>query len=275
MKQQQKQAEKDGSVLDHIGVLDGTFIYPTGKNLPSLISNPRGRFTIEVKRIWTAVLDWGASLVMRVWVVRPKMWSGKKLERGKVVGIATEIYEEMYTGLAKGDLRLVEQDLKPGLLASLRSRLAQRAPNSGMLWKLHGYTSRPKVMSFKFITLPGGSDEEKNGVVQAVVRLRSKQSLVKVQKVRTKDETGRAVMRAVPVDEAGVPVPEAGMEELMERNSKVTTEYVVLQRMMKKGKFERWQMWGTAEESSLAKLERDHRDAVAKQEQMAQMRGQT
>ncbi|EGP82625.1 uncharacterized protein MYCGRDRAFT_77988 [Zymoseptoria tritici IPO323] len=230
-----------------VGILDGTFIYPSGSNLPSWTKNPRGRWKIEFRRVWIAITDWSVGAWYRVWVVRPRMWTSASLQRGEVVRIAKEVYESMYDNFARGTLGLVEKDLKAGLLESLRARLAQRPPNSGLHWTMHGYLRRPKVMSFKFLTMPGGANTERNGVVQAVVKIRSKQSLLKVQRLR----------------------------EAKERASKVTTEYVVLHRVMKKGKLGPWQMWGTAEESSLAKMAQDTKDIVAKQDAMAAMRGQS
>ncbi|KJX97298.1 hypothetical protein TI39_contig513g00007 [Zymoseptoria brevis] len=275
MKKQQKEAERDGSVLDMVGILDGTFIYPSGSNLPSWTKNPRGRWKIEFRRIWTAITDWSVGAWYRVWVVRPRMWTSAPLQRGEVVRIAKEVYESMYDNFARGTLGLVEKDLKAGLLGSLRARLAQRPPNSGLHWTMHGYLQRPKVMSFKFLTMPGGANTERNGVVQAVVKIRSKQSLLKVQRLRVRDESGKPGVKAVPVDSHGLPIPEGDVEEAKESASKVTTEYVVLQRVMKKGKLGPWQMWGTAEESSLAKVAQDTKDMVAKQDAMAAMRGQS
>jgi protein MBA1 len=275
MKRQQKEAEKDGTVLDMLGVMDGTFIYPTGANLPSWTKNPRGRWKVEFTRIWTAVTDFGMEMYVRIWAIRPRMWSGKKLEKHDAPRIAREIYESMYDNFARGTLDKVEKQLKPGLLGSLRSRFSQRPANQGMHWTLHRYVEKPRTMSFKFITLPGGTDTERNGIVQAVVKMRSKQSLLKVQRVRVKDETGKFVVQPAPVDEHGVMIPETEVEDAKERASKVTTEYVVLHRMMKKGKIGPWVMWGTAQESSLAKMEQDRKDLMAKQDQMAAMRGDT
>ena len=95
-----------------------------------------------------------------------------------------------------------------------------RKPAERYRWTLHKQLGRPKVMSNRALALPLG---EGAALRQAVVRIRSRQTLEKLK------PDGQAVQ------DTGEP--------------RDVTEYVVVQRMMLKGKEEAWMVWGTMEES--------------------------
>lgn len=187
------------------------------------------------------------------------------MEKNKIPGIAKDLYEQMYNHFAAGTISQIEDKLAPGLAGSLRNRLSGRAPNTALLWTLHKYLGNPELMSFKFTVFPDGSDKEKMGIAQAVVKIKSKQSLQHVERKRTKDpSTGKEIVKEVVVDERGNAVPEEELENNREKSAKILTEYLVVQRHMKKSKFERWHIWGTTEETSVAKMEKQEQEFEAK-----------
>ena len=97
--------------------------------------------------------------------------------------------------------------------------------------------------------------EERHGVVQAVVRIHSLQSLWPVRRVPVR-EGGKTVLKDVIVTPEGREVPvERVMESSLQMNRKETVEYLVIQRMYKRAQPGEWMVWGTAEEMSLDKLE--------------------
>lgn len=60
MQDMYKQAQKEGTIPEDIGLLPNTFIMPTGKNLPSWTKNRRGRMKLEKARLWERMQDIGA-----------------------------------------------------------------------------------------------------------------------------------------------------------------------------------------------------------------------
>lgn len=259
LKAQQQTAMRDGSILDHLGIMDNTYVPPSGKNLPSYFSNFSERWKLQKYGI-TSYIEELKAYIASIFMVRPR----PKLEKRKIPGITKELYEQMYQHFAAGTLQHLETKVSPGLLGSLRNRLAQRAPNSALVWHLHRYYGKPEVMSFKFTVFPDGPKTTRMGIEQAVVKVKSKQSLQHIERVRTKNAQGKMLVKDVVVDEQGKAVPENMLEENRERSAKVTTEYVVVQRLMKKSSFGPWHIWGTTEESSVAKMKKQEKDFQAK-----------
>jgi protein MBA1 len=130
------------------------------------------------------------------------------------------------------------------------------------------YYGKPEVVSYKFMLVPEGAKNDKLGMAQAVVKIKSKQSLQHLKRMRMKEVTndGGSVMRVknVLVDEQGEPLPESVGVANREKNAKVLTEYLVVQRMMKNSKFGPWHIWGTTEETSIATMKKQKRAYKAK-----------
>lgn len=183
---------------------------------------------------------------------------------------AKETHKEMLANFATGELQPVEKKLCDGMLASLRRRIAQRPPNTSYIWKLHRYITPPALVSFKSYIFPETikmKKEERHGVVQAVVRIHSLQSLRPLKRVSVK-ENGKTVVREFVTDAQGVDQP---LERMMEssqvdRSAKETVEYVVMQQMYKRAAPGPWKIWGTTEESSLVGLEKKAKEKKAKKE---------
>lgn len=249
MKKQQKAAMRDGSMLEAYGMLPGTIVRPTGKNLPSWMKDPRGRLALEWHVLKRRMMMMGATLFTLKWRTKPAI----PLETGKIPGIAKEMYEDMYKHFAQGDLTPLEGKLSPGLMGSLRGRVSQRQANTFMKWSLERYLSTPKLVWYHVAMVdPKRPKDDQLGLIQAVVRIRSRQSLQRVQKVMGRDR----MVREVVVDSEGKAIPDEQVERERRRSTKDTTEYVVLQRFLKHSRTSPWQIWGTTEEMSLAKIKK-------------------
>lgn len=101
--------------------------------------------------------------------------------------------------------------------------MASRRADEQLRWTLHKYGRSPRIVSDRAARLPF----EGTGIRQAVVRIRSRQSLTKLKN--------------------GQAVPGTGQEKDM-------LEYVVLQRRFLKGQEDPWLIWGTMEETTMDKV---------------------
>lgn len=187
--------------------------------------------------------------------------------------VGKRMHKQMYEAFAAGDLKPVQAEICTGLLASLRSRIAQRPANTHLKWTLHKYLTPPRLMSYRTALLPGAdgkpnnAKETQNGFTQAVVRIHSSQSL---QHVRTTNVRVNAqlVKKEVLVDSQGRELPADEDPELAaKRHAKETVEYFVIQKQMKKSKEGPWMVWGTAEETTPEKVERGARKSKQEKEQ--------
>ncbi|KAF2170337.1 hypothetical protein M409DRAFT_51392 [Zasmidium cellare ATCC 36951] len=249
MKAQQKAAMRDGSLLEQYGLLPGTVVPPTGSKLPSWLKDPRDRFALEWHKIKRGVVQMMTALYFSKWAVRPRF----SLERGKVAGVAKELYEDMYRHFATGDLAPIEHRLSPGFMGSLRARISQRAPNTSLLWSLEKYLGQPQLIWYSVAMMdPKRPREDQTGILQAVVKIRSRQRLQKLRRIMGKDRQVREVL----ADAEGKEIHEDELERERRRSTKDTTEYVVLQRIVKKSRPGPWLIWGTTEEMTLAKMKR-------------------
>ena len=255
-----KRMTASGEVLDYIGIIQDTFVPPTGANLPSIFSDWRGRRKLLKYKFksWITLIQ---SRFMAFWLVKPRL----KLETHKAGKIAKGLYEGMYTAFAEGEAALGAMEgagkLSPGLLSSLKGRIAQRAPNTHMRWKLHKYMGSPECVSFKF-AMPDmkSPNTERTGIIQAVVRLKSQQSLLSYQRRRVKDPaSGKMVIAEIPVDRDGKEIVDFDEEVEQRKNMKTMVEYFVIERTLIKGVLGEWRAWGTTEETTLAKLRNEER----------------
>lgn len=56
-KQQEVQAMSRGAIPDDIGLIEGTFIMPRGKNRPSWLNNFWMRWKLEKHRAWQRLME--------------------------------------------------------------------------------------------------------------------------------------------------------------------------------------------------------------------------
>jgi protein MBA1 len=151
-----------------------------------------------------------------------------------VPSIAKSLYEEMYTAFSSGNLSPISHKLCENIQTSLEQRIASRGPNVGILWTLHSWTSAPKVVSHKYMpmSLEDNKDKSKQTTIQQVcVRMQSLQSLKKVRRVKQGNQTVEV------------------LEEGSSAEPKEVVEYLVVQRLCKRGNMGPWMVWGTTTES--------------------------
>lgn len=191
----------------------------------------------------------------RYYMVRPR----PRLHIRSIAGIAKDLHQNMYTNFASGNLAPVEGRICEGLLKSLKGRVSQRSPNTALRWTLHRYLSRPKLASYKAAIMPqqkGETRSEANGMVQAVVRIHSLQSLQHVKRVSARDATGKLTVREVVVDAQGREL-EPVVEGAVPKDAKESVEYLVVQKSLRRSKESQWMVWGTTEETTLEKVRRE------------------
>jgi hypothetical protein len=130
----------------------------------------------------------------------------------------------------RGDIDTLRKICADGLLASFRARIVARqqlASRSGtaerLEWTLHQYTRFARVVAHRAVRLPMYGDA--CGQRQAVVRIRARQSLARIDAATSQRVPGTGEPRDV-------------------------TEYVVIQRRVLNGREYPWEVWGTTQETS-------------------------
>ncbi|KAI4790157.1 hypothetical protein E4T44_13154 [Aureobasidium sp. EXF-8845] len=211
-----------------VGLIPGTFIMPTGSRLPSDLGK---RVKLERYRLWLRVKEIFGRHYMGYFHVSPRA----DFQTTAVPSIAKSLYTEMYTAFSAGNLSPIAHKLCENIHTSLEQRIATRGPNTGIIWTLHQWTSAPKVVSHKYMpmSLEDNKDKTKQTTIQQVcVRMQSLQSLKKVKRVKQGKETIEV------------------LEEGSSAEPKEVVEYLVVQRLCKRGKMGPWMVWGTTTESN-------------------------
>lgn len=263
LQKQQQLAIEQNQQRDDLGLLPDTFIMPhtkTSPNLPPLLTAFRDRLFLERKRAWKRMADWPMLFYYHVWRVRPR----PKFDGfAGIAGEGRRLHEGMYAAFARGNLGPVEESLASGLKQSLRTRIAQRAPGTFSVWTLHQHLSRPRLVSYRTGLMPSANGrlnkvkEAQNGIVQAVVRIHSLQSLQHFKTVwKRNPRTGKSAQEDVLVDAGGREVQPSKDGSLPEPDKKATVEYLVIQKNVRKSKESPWKVWGTTRETTLEDLEK-------------------
>ncbi|KAI5271269.1 hypothetical protein E4T47_05409 [Aureobasidium subglaciale] len=214
-----------------VGLIPGTFIMPTGNQLPSLTADFKTRFALEKHRIWLRIKEIFGRHYMGYFHVKPRA----DFQTSQIPSISKDLYTQMYTSFSQGNLAPIMPKLCENIAQSLEARIEARGPNTGMIWSLHQWLAEPKVVSHKYMpmSLEDNKDKTKQTTVQqVVVRMQSLQSLKMVKKVKQ-----------------GGKVVEVMDEQSSQASPKAVTEYLVVQRLCKRGKMGDWMIWGTTTES--------------------------
>lgn len=252
-----KQVQASGQAMDYIGLID-SFVPPTGQNVPKDWST---KWKMAKLRMINWYKRWIVSPALAVLYIKPRV-GPPKLGMFKAASIAKGLYEEMYMAFAQGETEVRDMEktgkLNPNFAKSLRKRIAQRPQGRGLRWKLHGFVGRPKCVSFQFAMLQDEfklPKESRSGLVQAIVKIRSRQSLIHLDKVQVKDlSTGKYVLADVPVDRDGNEIPDDKMAEAEQRAMKENVEYFVVEKVLRWGEWQEWRAWGTAQETTVETL---------------------
>lgn len=160
--------------------------------------------------------------------------------------IAKRLYQEMYERFADGTIDRMQPRMAESIYASLSSKVARRSPNSRVQWKLHKYVGYPWLVSYRQTVLSTTEPQHMRSTIQqAVVRIKSMQSLKKYKKVRQK---------------SGATVEE--LEEGSTPDAKPVMEYFVIQKMTKKGYPGPWKVWGTTTETTWDVIKEEDRREI-------------
>ena len=93
-------------------------------------------------------------------------------------------------------------------------------------------------------------------MVQAVVRIHSRQSLQRLRRVRVR-EKGKTVEKEAVLDVRGNPLPaDVSASDDAKSNARDVMEYVVLSKWIKNSQEGPWALWGNAEPMTLDKLDK-------------------
>ncbi|KAF2205104.1 hypothetical protein GQ43DRAFT_363185 [Delitschia confertaspora ATCC 74209] len=165
-----------------------------------------------------------------------KFWLTKKRPRPKlarrpVVKAAKQLHESIFTEFSNRDDRTLKSLCTSGLLTTFRKQLASLPKDEMMSWRLLKHLSRPRIVSNRATPLPLPGDSEA-ALRQVVVRLHTRQL---VEKWETQK---KAQVNSVEKD---------------------VVEYVVLQRIMRRGKEEDWKVWGFANETTYQELKEEQK----------------
>lgn len=220
-----KVLSKEQAVIpSDIGILEGTFVTPTGRNAPSFFQSPRAFLKLQWVRTRLHIRDYISLLIIKVSSPRGKSWWQRpqvKIHRSQTAPAAIALHREMYSAFADGDKRALRKICTDGLYDSFSARIGSRAKGERVVWELVTYNKRAKVVSNRAARLP----IDGAAIRQAVVRICSTQKLT----------------RYTP---KGDIVNGTGKE-------KSVVEYVLIQKKIWDWQDGGWQVWGTTEETTL------------------------
>ncbi|KAH9216170.1 hypothetical protein DL95DRAFT_297493 [Leptodontidium sp. 2 PMI_412] len=231
MKVLSKQSQKLPSDL---GLLEGTFITPTGSNAPKLSTSLSAFAKFHYQHLKTRLQDRFSLAALYLSSPRRKQTRNFfkrsiKLARKSIAPTAVALHRQMYTAFADGEITTLRDICTDGIYESFRSRLGHRQKGEKVLWELVRYNKGAKLVSHRGAKIP----VDGMALRQAVVRISSTQRLTRW----VKGKGGELEI-----------VPGSGKE-------KDVVEYLVLQKMAKGWKENEWQVWGTTTETTLSDVE--------------------
>ncbi|KAK0111313.1 hypothetical protein ONS95_001680 [Cadophora gregata] len=213
-----------------VGLLDYTFVTPSGSNAPRLFDSPSSFAKLRWEHVKSRLRDRVSLLVL--WFASPPKKSffkrALKLSRSKVTPTAVALHRQMYTSFAEGDVTTLQALCADGIFDSFRNRIGNRQRGEKVVWELVKYNKGPKLVSYRAARYPtdGGA------IRQAVVRISSTQKL-------TRWIQGKGGVLEL--------VPGSGKEKDVE-------EYMVVQKTIHDWKEGDWQVWGTTSETTIKDL---------------------
>lgn len=230
---------------------------PTGKNLPSLFSEPKLRLNLEWKRTKSRIQDLlSAYLAYKLQIYssmpmrdRPSM---PQINIRTIKPAALRLHKQLYTAYANGDAKVLEVICTEGVRSIYLSKIEQRNQNLDVMkWELVSYEGRTKLCSMKAGGTPVQLKDIPVGIQQAVVRIESLQRLTMGTKMGAKAKLTKGNDKQHIV--------------WKEPKEKVALEYIVIQRRLLEGIYEPWKVWGFVKEMDV-EAERQIDKAVMKAE---------
>ncbi|KAL2065436.1 hypothetical protein VTL71DRAFT_3106 [Oculimacula yallundae] len=209
-----------------VGMLDFTFVTPTGANIPSLLRTPKAYLKLRWEHIKTRFRDRFSLFVL--WVSAPSV--NKKfftrsiaLSRRTITPTAVALHRQMYTLFAEGQLSPLRRMCTDGIYETFAARVEARQKGEKVVWELVRYNGRAKLISHRGAKIP----MEGAAIRQAVVRIASTQKLTRWVRGKMVEGTGK---------------------------EKDVVEYLVLQKMVEDWQEGGWRVWGTTKETTVKEL---------------------
>ncbi|KAL3472650.1 hypothetical protein BJX99DRAFT_235087 [Aspergillus californicus] len=216
-----------------IGLLPGTFIKPSGKDLPSIFQQPKERLRFE----WLWLKSWFQNF-LGLFAYSKIQVKGLPLRLRERREVAREYHQRMYSAFADGDSHALRKICCTGLANNLISRITTRPKGTKVTWSMDKYIRSPstffsgiRVVSDRATQIPEIPD---SGVRQVVLRITSQQSTGEVQRKLSED--------SIPSEK---PITK----------KRDCTEYIVLQKMRWLGQEQDWRVWGHATPTTVEDLE--------------------
>ncbi|PGH09510.1 hypothetical protein GX51_00615 [Blastomyces parvus] len=253
--------KKEGALPDDVGLLPGTFVRPLWRNMPSIFRYPKERLWMEWGMVSTKyilyfdlqdVIQLTSSPGAIVPAFKPPQSSVlaycKFLNRKNKLPLhlrerkraALDLYKTVYTAFAAADTATLQNICCSGLLNQFLKRIAKRPPQAKKLvWTLHKFIKFPfstTLTGARVVTDRAAQVGYGIGIRQVVVRIQSRQSLARPESPDNANSTQ-------PQAAAGV------------AKNQISTEYIVLQKMMVSGKEEDWRVWGFTNETTMEDTE--------------------
>ena len=222
--QQKKLMGQLGKTHNDLGLLQDTLVMPTGARLPGLFKDPSRRAKLEWFRLKSRLRDF-ASVIVYKWAIVKGKKPRPKIEFGKMKTVAKRLHHEMYAAFAEGDKAALSKICTQGLLESFTTKINGRGTQDKYEWTAERYIGQPKVVSHRVAAMAKPMPNE-SSLRQAVVRIRSRQVLEKVNRRGKKEEV----------------------------SAKDMDEYLVIQKIMVEGRESDWMIWGTTSETDPSTL---------------------
>ncbi|KAF2691507.1 hypothetical protein K458DRAFT_1554 [Lentithecium fluviatile CBS 122367] len=249
--QNQEQLDDESNLPDDIGILPGTFIHkpllsqwtsPLRRSEPSEDDpwykknkvfarlNYEGHFLVSIVKQWIMLTRFRFDLgLLRC---PPLYWN--PLNRGLVKNIARERYAHLYQSFAEGDSKAISEMCLSSVAKKFNDRITARPRGLKAEWSHNADSIKTSMISNRatMLSFPG---YDTTGVHQIVLRMQSNQSLAYNNAASTQGQDALTY-----ISKEGTVV-----------------EYLVLQRLMIRGVFKEWKVWGFAREWDLETITED------------------
>ena len=225
-------SKEGGKLPSDFGLLENTFIAPTGTNRPSILKSPLLALHLERTRLLARARDYLSLLISKF--SSPKetsFWSRAfSINRSTIAPTALALHRQMYLSFAEGDSSALQKICLDGILDNFRVRIASRPREEKLVWELVKYNRSARLISNRAAKTPI------DGMLihQSVVKISSTQKLTRY----TRAKNGELQQ-----------IPGSGRE-------KDVVENLVLQRTTTQWKPGSWMIWGTAKETTIEDIEK-------------------
>ncbi|KAF2796072.1 hypothetical protein K505DRAFT_416017 [Melanomma pulvis-pyrius CBS 109.77] len=262
---QREAFNEDANLPDDLGLISGTFIRVPWSTIPP-VKSPQEWVQYEwqfIKAKFKSYISlWQYKRIAdRKPYLKVNWWYSSK---GDVIKKAKARYERIYSAFAKKDEATISDICLSGVALKFRKRLERRPADVKMEWKIvrHARAWGTRIVSDRATeaNFPGCPQ---TAIRQVVVRIKTRQRFqAKRAPAASPQEQPRKAKRALkwtpdgrePTEVDGDAKRDLGITPAKEED---VVEYLVLQKMVKRGVEGDWKVWGFASETTLESLKED------------------